>query len=99
MKIKKDDADPRDLFTEHAVSMDETEVGDWVRCSAWTRPRQIVMKEQGSFVALAEPDVGRQDHYKNRKVSVDDWNNRGGWVRMPGMRALWEAAGRPVVGP
>lgn len=96
---KENNIDPRDLFAEHPVSMDETEVGDWVRCNAWTRPRQIVMKEQGSFVALAEPDESRQDVYRNRKVTAEDWSRRSGWVRMPGMRALWEAAGHPVVSP
>ena len=92
-------SDPRELFDEQPVEMSEVEVGDWVRTKEWSRPRQVVACERGAYVVLAEVDKARQDKYHNRKVTADDWDRRGAWLRMPGMRALWEQSGRPIDRP
>jgi hypothetical protein len=100
MSQKQQSEDPRKLFDEKPVDMADVEVGDWVRAKAhWSRPRQVVACERDSYVVLAEVDEDRQDQFRNRKVTADEWNKRGQWLSMPGLRALWEQSGRPIDRP
>lgn len=92
-------SDPRMIFDEEMIeSQASIQIGDWVRTTSWTRPRQVVALEKDDYFVLAEPDETRQDDYRCRKVDRHRFRC-GTWLRMPDLRTLWEEAGRSIATP
>lgn len=89
--MKKTEVDPRALFNAHPIaSMEDIEVGDWVRASSWSRLRRVVELEKGAYIVLAEPDESRQDEHRNRRVDRTEFHRRA-WLSAPAVRELWES--------
>jgi hypothetical protein len=88
--------DPRQVFDTSPVTLDTMEVGDFVRCAGWSRPRLVMHGDEnasGRVVMLADPD--KRFSEAHRKLDRDEYNARGGdgnWVKYPNLRRLWEAS-------
>lgn len=88
--------DPRTLFDTEPVTLAQMETGDFVRCSGWSRPRQIVHSDEnadGRVVFMADPD--ERFETKPRRLDRAEYEDRGGdgnWLRYPNLRQLWETA-------
>lgn len=80
----------REIFRTEPVALKDVEVGDFVRCSGWSRPRLVLSRdanESGPTIFLADPDVRFEK--EPRRVDREEFEQRGAWVRYPELRKLW----------